>query len=236
MRRLGIFLSCGALFVVVLGCNSLLENEPGRLDRGASAGRTGDESEPEPIRGGGEPGANGTSGGADPTGTDGSNDTSGGVGGEGLAPDAGTGCGAGLKACGEACVSVDDPLFGCASPQCSPCVVPNATAACVMGACAIGTCAAGSADCNATLADGCEASLATVNACGGCGLQCPTLENADMACVGGVCTGTCSPGFGDCNGKPEDGCEKNLLKDRNHCGACGTRCLFGRCEQGVCAW
>jgi hypothetical protein len=27
--------------------------------------------------------------------------------------------------------------------------------------------------------------------------------------------------FGDCNGKPEDGCEVNLMTDPNNCGACG---------------
>lgn len=225
MRRLGTFLFGGTLVVVAIGCNSLLENEPGRLDRGASAGQSPgpsatpeDGSAAEPISGS----SNGT----------------GSSGGEvGATPDAGgTACGTSQKVCGGLCVSVEDPFFGCGALACARCDVPNATAACLAGACGVGTCAPGFADCNALPADGCEASLQTVTDCGGCGLACPTLENVAMTCVGGACTGTCAAGFGDCNGKVEDGCEKNLLKDRNNCGTCGARCVFGKCEQGACVW
>lgn len=236
MRRLGPSILCAAIAVVVFGCNAILENEPGRLDRGASAGQGGassgeDENGAAPISGG-EPegGTSGSSSGGSGTSSSGSS------GDVGATPDAGPTCAADQKACGDLCVSVGDPFYGCSGPACTRCETPNATAACVLGACGVGACTPGFADCNALPADGCETSLATVTDCGGCGLACPQVKNADVTCVNGACTGTCQPGFGDCNGDPQDGCEKNLLKDRNNCGACGTRCIFGRCEQGACAW
>lgn len=235
MRRLGTFLFCGSLVGVMFGCNAILENEPGRLDRGASAVGDGgaspnasnDESGEgaEPISGGGEEGNTGT----------GATGSSGGGGGrDATAPDVGTACTPGSKACGDLCVSLEDPFFGCADPACVRCEVPNATAACAVGACAVGACAPGFADCNALAADGCETDLQTVTSCGACGLACPVLENVAMSCVGGACTGTCNPGFADCNGDAADGCEKDLMKDRRNCGACGVRCVFSRCEQGTC--
>lgn len=229
MRRLGILFSGGTLFVVAFGCNSLLENEPGRLDRGASAadGRDANASSEEasatePVSGSGADAR-------EPTAPSGSGE-------DGATPDAGPACTTGSKACGDLCVSLEDPFFGCAGPTCARCDAPNATATCALGACAVGACVAGFGDCNGLPADGCETNLQTVNDCGACGMKCPLLENVDMACVGGACAGTCLAGFGDCNGKPEDGCEKNLLTDKKNCGACGTRCVIGRCEQGICAW
>lgn len=239
MRRLGSLIFGGALFLA-FGCNSLLENEPGRLDRGASAGGgaasdDGANGDAEPIRGDAPDGGEQA-----PPSSSGTNGTSGSSSGDGAPLDAGSGdagCGVGQKACGGLCVSAEDPFFGCASSLvCTRCEVANATAACLAGVCGVGTCVPGFADCNALPADGCETNLATANDCGGCGLKCPTLKNVEMACISGTCSGTCLAGFGDCNGKVEDGCEKNLLKDKNNCGACGTRCLFGRCEQGACVF
>ena len=237
MRRLGSFVFVTTFVAVAFGCNAILENEPGRLDRGASASASPGSG----AGGGGSTGdgeGNGTSGGTE-------NEGAAPISGGNQQPDAGTtpgadsaasGCGAGMKSCGGLCVSVDDPFFGCGDPACTRCEVPNATAACVLGSCGAGACVPGFADCNGLPADGCEANLQTVNDCGACGVKCPMLPNADMACVSGVCSGTCMAGFGDCNGEPQDGCEKNLLKDRNNCGGCGNRCMFGKCENGVCAW
>lgn len=232
MRRLGTFLFRGAIVLVAFGCNSILENEPGRLDRGASASR---ENGGASGASGGSSGSSSGDGseaseGAAPISGDSRND-----GGAAPAPEAGA-CTPGMKACGGLCVSTEDPFFGCADPTCARCAPANATAACVLGACGVASCAPDFADCNGLPADGCEASLQTVNDCGGCGLRCPNLDNAQMACVGGACTGTCLPGFGDCNGEVADGCERNLLNNRNHCGACGVRCVFGKCEQGTCVW
>lgn len=239
MRRLGTsIIFSGALFLAI-GCNSLLENEPGRLDRGASAGggaASDDGNGAEPISGDAPDGDNASGSSSGTSGTSGTGSSSGSG---GVTPDAGAAdaaCGVGQKACGGLCVSAEDPFFGCSGIACTRCDVANATAACLAGACGVGTCVPGFADCNALPADGCETKLETVNDCGGCGLKCPDLKNVQMACVASTCSGTCLPGFGDCNGKVEDGCEKNLLKDKNNCGACGTHCVFGRCVEGVCTF
>jgi hypothetical protein len=39
--------------------------------------------------------------------------------------------------------------------------------------------------------------------------------------------GPCTPGFGDCNGDPSDGCEANLVTDSRNCGTCGRLCMAG---------
>jgi hypothetical protein len=237
MRRLCTFSFVGALIALGGGCNSILENEPGRLDRGASAARDGgatsndDATGGDPTNGGGSEAAPISGGDADGSTSPGASDSS-----RGETTDAGTACAVGSKACGDLCVSSEDPFYGCAALSCARCDVPNATAACAAGVCAVGACTAGFADCNALAADGCETSLSTANDCGACGTKCPVLENVTMACVAGACTGTCVAGFGDCNANPADGCEKNLMKDKHNCGACGVRCMFGRCEQGTCAF
>ena len=161
----------------------------------------------------------------------------------GTGPDAASGgtdagvCGPGAKACAGQCVVVTDPLFGCDDTACAPCALPNATTTCAAEAgCVVSTCTSGFADCNGVAADGCEADLASPATCGGCGLACPVLEHVTMACAAGTCTGACEAGFADCNADPEDGCERNLLEDKRHCGACDNRCRIGRCEQGTCVW
>ncbi len=139
---------------------------------------------------------------------------------------------------GGATSSLDGPAFeaDAEGPSCTGCDLPHATAACVDGACVIGACAAGFADCNADPTDGCETDLGTVMDCGGCGIVCPAAPHVTVACVAGTCTAECAPGFGDCNAKPKDGCERDLTSDRHDCGACGVRCVIGRCELGRCVW
>jgi hypothetical protein len=36
-------------------------------------------------------------------------------------------CPDGRKACGDTCVSLDDPRTGCAAPSCAPCAIPHGT-------------------------------------------------------------------------------------------------------------
>lgn len=73
--------------------------------------------------------------------------------------------------------------------------------------------------------------------CGGCGVACGT-QNATAACLFGVCRSSCTEGFGDCNGRVDDGCEVNLRSDVAHCGACGTACSLANatsaCTEGRC--
>jgi hypothetical protein len=49
-------------------------------------------------------------------------------------------------------------------------------------------------------------------------------QNGSNSCVGGVCVPICNPGFDDCDGDPNDGCETNLHTDESHCGACDDPC------------
>jgi hypothetical protein len=108
----------------------------------------------------------------------------------------------------------------------SACSTPaNASAAtCTAGRCGF-ACTAGFADCDGDASNGCEVDLRVSAAhCGLCGNACPTRPNTSApGCRAGRCDATCSTGFGDCDGNPDNGCEANLARDPNHCGACGMR-------------
>jgi len=56
-------------------------------------------------------------------------------------------------------------------------------------------------------------------------IDCPSLPNANMACVGGSCQiDSCLPSYADCNFVEADGCEIDLNSDPNNCNACGNVC------------
>ena len=119
------------------------------------------------------------------------------------------------------------------------CSTSNGVPACMGGRCDIAACSAGFADCDATIANGCETNLATsaLN-CGACGTVC-ALPNATASCGAGRCAiASCNAGFADCNGNPADGCEINLDTSTSHCGRCGNLCTFpgssAACERGTC--
>jgi len=122
------------------------------------------------------------------------------------------------------------------------CALPNATAACVNGVCTIGSCNPGFANCNNITADGCEVNILNdTQNCGNCGLVCPSVPNATVACVNGVCViGACNAGFANCNGQFADGCEVNVNASVANCGACGVVCTPGphvtsvACVNGTC--
>lgn len=64
-----------------------------------------------------------------------------------------------------------------------------------------------------------------------------SAAHGTSACQGRTCVvAECDPGYADCNAKPKDGCERDLTSDRHDCGACGVRCVIGRCELGRCVW
>lgn len=118
------------------------------------------------------------------------------------------------------------------------CAAPNAESTCAGGVCSIATCSAGFGDCNADPADGCEASLDSVEHCGSCGTTC-ALPNASGSCIAAMCVlGDCDPGFADCNAVAEDGCETSTLT-LTDCGGCGVVCAppgatSSTCEAGAC--
>jgi hypothetical protein len=75
--------------------------------------------------------------------------------------------------------------------------------------------------------------------CGTCFNKCASYAaNTNGACRKGVCEIECSPGWGDCDDDPNNGCETNLKVSDGHCGACGNRCdtQAGQpCVDGQCA-
>src|SRR5262249_30730960 len=85
---------------------------------------------------------------------------------------------------------------------------------CVQGTCVPGcnmqhACPMGENCCTGQCYDG----QSDPNHCGGCN-PCPDppSANAPPVCNNGVCrVRACSPGFGDCNGDPTDGCEADLM-------------------------
>jgi hypothetical protein len=98
-----------------------------------------------------------------------------------------------------------------------------------------GLCSQTVVDCNGNQADGCEVNTQTdAKNCGGCGKECPGAANATPYCFVGECHFGCSPGWGDCNAKPEDGCEADLMSDEANCGACRIACDKTECLSGGC--
>jgi hypothetical protein len=80
--------------------------------------------------------------------------------------------------------------------------------------------------------------------CGACDRAC-SLYNVDTrTCAGGVCTSTCTTGWGNCGARPQapapdDGCETNLNTSVRNCGSCGRSCNSTRvlglsCNGGRC--
>ncbi|MFO0756201.1 MAG: DNRLRE domain-containing protein [Byssovorax sp.] len=98
-------------------------------------------------------------------------------------------------------------------------------------------CAPGFADCNGAAADGCEADLGSPLSCGACGNVC-SFPHAEAGCSAGSCTFVgCDPGFGNCDGSAQNGCETDLATSSD-CGACGVTCSLpgasSSCATGSC--
>jgi hypothetical protein len=162
-----------------------------------------------------------------------------------------TGCAPGFGDCD------GNPANGCETPlntttncgKCASnggtCVPTNATdSVCANGggvmACQF-TCLPGYADCNGQGSDGCEANLASPGSCGSCSNTCPVPAHASAVCKDpskGLCSYTCNPGWGDCDGNPANGCETDLTTTTN-CGTCGNTCSKNNgtpsCNAGKCA-
>jgi len=109
------------------------------------------------------------------------------------------------------------------------CSIPFAQKSCSTGTCKLVQCDPGRADCNndasaGSTGDGCESSLADPSSCGSCGNDCRELANVQSGgCNSGICQIVCKAGFGDCDGKPQTGCEADLSAAKT-CGACGNDC------------
>jgi hypothetical protein len=121
------------------------------------------------------------------------------------------------------------------------CVAANGKGKCVGGECAVDTCDEGFADCDGDYTTGCETTTNTdAKNCGACKNAC-SYKNAAGVCKAGVCgLGDCNPGFADCDGLADTGCEANTQDDKKNCGACKTVCGdvhgSGSCVAGACTF
>lgn len=85
------------------------------------------------------------------------------------------------------------------------------------------SCNGGDDDCDGRLDEDFDLSSDPAH-CGACDAACPaSVPNGSVACLGGACAVTCAPGFDDCDGAPDNGCEARLTTAA-HCGACGNAC------------
>ncbi len=211
-RVSGLALIASTLTFALVGCNTLLDNNPGTPIDTDEAGTL-----PDPTT---QP----TSG--DPSQVPGS--------------DAGgsAGCPAGQQTCFGTCVSMLDPVYGCGDPSCAPCASPHATTACQGRQCVVSACEPGYANCNAKAADGCEVDLSQAKTCGSCNAACGA--SAQLCAPLGPsfqCTSACAPGAPlQCGAECVD-----PQTSVNHCGGCSTKCAAvanatTMCNAGACGF
>jgi len=150
------------------------------------------------------------------------------------------GCAPGFGDCGgEGCQRLlEDPDHcGACGSRCPP-----GRRFCAGGRCTAEECASGNADCDGERGNGCEADLATASTCAGCDLSCGPYPNAEAACAEERCAIVgCDPGWGDCDGQVDNGCEADVALALQNCGVCGRDCgalahvVSASCAAGECA-
>jgi hypothetical protein len=132
-------------------------------------------------------------------------------------------------------------LRGLASPLPADCAAGQLLVADGAGGFGCGTqCSPRQSDCDGRAENACETDvLASMDHCGGCGLSCSTENLEGGVCAAGMCSGTCQPGFADCNADLRaDGCERIVVDDPLNCGACDRACsdngIAPVCEGAEC--
>ncbi len=147
-------------------------------------------------------------------------------------------CSTGVTCCVGQCTDTSVSISNCgACGRTCPLGGANTVGTCASSQCGV-ACASGWGDCNSSVSDGCETSVASTAAhCGGCGQACSSNHLAP-SCTAGSCTGACAPGWADCNGdKRSDGCESSTYSASN-CGGCGVACsthhVAATCTAGTC--
>lgn len=158
----------------------------------------------------------------------------------------GVACPGAEACCGGLCLALDgDDPSHCGGCDVACPAAPHGSPSCTAGRCGV-LCDEGRADCDGQLDDGCEVDLRSdVRHCGGCDTACPAAPHTTFACVDGGCVlSACAPGWADCDGRVDDGCEVDLQSDVEHCGSCeqacppvpnaAPACLDGHCGTGPC--
>lgn len=230
MRRVHAAIASSVVVLAVVGCNAILDNQPGLLTSSAD-GSESSEAGTEPAPGPGPtPGPH----------VDASADARAPAQADAAASPVDSGpppCPAGQRRCSGACVSVNDPLHGCGDPSCAPCPSAHASMACDRGACIVATCDPGYADCNAAATDGCESDLSTPATCGACATTCAPLA---PLCAPSGATFQCTNG---CPASAPAKCGAECvdpMTSLTHCGACNAACpvvanAVSACTLGVCS-
>ena len=207
--------------ISIVGCNSILDNERGVLSEETQGALpsvpTDDGSAPPPTL------PNEEDGGTTVPDTDGGTNN---------------GCEAGKTLCHGLCVSINDPLYGCGDPSCSPCPSSHGTMGCAARKCVITACDPGYADCNAKPNDGCEVDLSKATSCGACNAVCGAA--APFCSPAGPtfqCTNGCTPVAPLACG--EECVDPNT--SINHCGGCNVKCATvanstTTCTTGTCGF
>jgi hypothetical protein len=128
--------------------------------------------------------------------------------------------------CSGVCVTQDDnPYFGCANPNCSPCPEYDyAYPSCKEGACVMGECMSGYKDCDGNPTNGCESNLSEAENCGACGAKCSPPNVKAATCEDGTCRISCPAGMYDADFDVSNGCELPEAKLCTTLVADGSRC------------
>ncbi len=104
--------------------------------------------------------------------------------------------------------------------------ITNGTPSCASGMCIVGSCSGNFRDCNYEYDDGCEVDIidgGDLTNCGSCNYTCPTYAHSNMACVEGGCAiASCVGLWNNCDGRLDNGCEKDTSDDIENCGGCSS--------------
>jgi len=146
--------------------------------------------------------------------------------------------------CNGACLDFSSNVNNCGSCG-AACFLSNATPSCQNSVCTVAACNAGWGNCDGNNANGCETNTTnSASNCGACNNVCAIPVNANsVVCQNSACkVGSCSSGWGDCDGNFANGCETNIMNNGYNCGVCNNVCTYVPhafdigCHNGICTF